>query len=136
MSRSRRGLTIWEVLTGALFAGLCAAWCAPRIERLIWRSQRAEVGYVLESLQIHAHEAGMPSFGAMPRAPSAVSPAAVGWSGGPEGWTPPVPVARGVYFTEQGRFVGVCDVDGDGVPARYVAGPSGPITRETGPDVF
>ncbi|HMV65710.1 MAG TPA: hypothetical protein PKA64_02575, partial [Myxococcota bacterium] len=64
----------------------------------------------------------------------------VAWSGGPAGWTPPAPLARGSYAAEAGPsgvvLVGVCDVDGDGVPARYTATPDGPILRQTPPDVY
>jgi hypothetical protein len=137
--RRRAGLTRWEVLVGLAVVYGLYVWWEPRIQLLILRSRRAEVGMVLDSLQ--AHLAAQPSrFEPSPRSADALTADAVPFTGGPRGWTPPVEHARGVYWTESSgdgvRLVGMCDVDGDGVPARYTTGVVGPIVRETGPEVF
>lgn len=135
-ARHRRGLTRWEVLTGLMcFAGL-VWWYAPRVQVLIYRSRRAEVGYVLEELQIWAQTHGAHAAGPFPQPPDAVGGHRVELVGGPSGWDPPTKLARGSYQIAGGKLIGVCDVDGDGVPARYVATPGGPIVRETAPDVY
>jgi hypothetical protein len=138
--RSRAGLTRWEFALAVLLLGAVAAFWAPRVRVTILRSRRAEVGMVLESLQAwaEAHPGG--TFGPMPRTPAGVGQDRVPWAGAPAGWSPPTETARGSYFTERGVeglvLVGVCDVDGDGVAARYVATPSGAIRLTTPPDVY
>lgn len=133
-------MTRWELVVGTGLLGAVVWFWAPRVERTILRSRRAEVGMVLESLQAWSEAHPGAGFGPMPRGADAVGVDRIAWEGTPRGWTPPSETARGAYFTERGadglQLVGVCDVDGDGVPARYVATPGGSIRRVTPEDVF
>jgi len=132
--RLRTGFSRWELLILLVLAALVVQFWAPRVQVLIWRHRRAEVGMVIDSLQEHFSVHGSARFGPAPR--ESLSVEAVPWSGGPAGWTPPTPLARGSYWVEGGKLHGMCDVDGDGVPARYSATFGGAIVRETAADVY
>jgi hypothetical protein len=160
--RARRGLlTRWELAVGVVLALATAAWVRPRLERATWRTRRAEAELVLESLAEHGAEAHRstgrwPTSDAFPRAEAAVDRDAVPWSGGPDGWTPPLEAARCAYRVERGiergiekgtdkgiegggaavRLVATCDVDGDGVPSVTTLVPGAPAVRATPEDVY
>lgn len=142
--RGRRGLTRWEVAVGlALLAGL-AAWGSDVVRRLTLRSRRAEVPAVLIALAdaariAHRETDAWPAVPSFPRGPGGVGADAVRWPDPPvlEAFVPPVPRARGAYRLEPladggARLVGLCDVDGDGVPAQWeLVLPDGPPRRLT-----
>lgn len=146
--RARRGLlTRWEVAVLVLVAAAVAAYVVPIAQRATWRTRRAEVGMVLDSLQSAeiAWRGGHGSWftlTATPRGADHVGGDVVGWPAElPGGWQPPIDKARGSYHTEPGEgggvvIVGTCDVDGDGVRAVYRAVPGGPIVRVTPEDVY
>ncbi len=140
----RRGLSRWELGLGLGLALLAAALARPRVRTFIWRSQRAEVSLVLESMRIaQVAERGRTgrwfALPASPRGPGGVGRDRVPWA--PDGpWMPPLPAVRGSYRVDGDgdavRFVGECDVDGDGVRAVYVATPGQPTMRVTPSEVY
>lgn len=133
MIRARRGLTVWELITGLLVLAAVVSFAWPRVWTTIHRSRRAEAGWVLSSLQM----AEVGSFATLPRAPDAVGTTPVAWpSALPKGWTPPSATARCSYRGDGGKLVAECDVDGDGVRAVYTATISGPIVRTTPETVY
>lgn len=139
-ARPRAGLTRWEIALALVLA--TAVWniAEPPVRVFMLRTRRAEAGMVLEALQAHLGAGGAGAAGSFPRAPDAVGPDKVPWSGGPARFTPPAATARCSYRID-GSGPGAtahatCDVDGDGVPARYHTAPDGRILRLTDPLVF
>lgn len=134
-ARRRRGLTRWELAIAVLLA--MATWriLEPPVRVFILRSRRAEAGLILESLVQHGLDHPV-SAGPFPRDPAAVDAGRVQLTGGPDGWTPPVRLARCAYTTAGTSATATCDVDGDGVPSRFSARPGGFITRETPEGVY
>lgn len=148
MRRARRGLlTRWELGIGLVLLAATLAYVLPIAQRATWRTRRAEVGYLLESLQkdqaawriTHGAWFDVPM---VPAAPDAIGTHRTPWPSKPiGGWTPPTRMARGAYWTsrtETGalQLHGTCDVDGDGIRAVYVASPRGEIRRLTPEDVY
>jgi hypothetical protein len=137
-------VTRWEVGLALGLGLLTAAYARPRVQTFLHRTWRAEVGVVLEDLRAAqtAHRRAQQDWfdlPASPRSPGHVGTNAVPWSG-TERWSPPLPSLRGSYRTERTdegiRYIGECDVDGDGVRAVYTASPGGAPRRITPDHVY
>lgn len=144
--RPRRGLLRrWEFALGLLLLLAVGAWSRPRLERMTWRTRRAEAEFVLTSLAAH-QAAGWREQGVfrpiaeIPRSAKSIGRDAVPWGALPPGWTPPIPVARCAYAstgTGDGYvLIATCDVDGDGEPSRFTVRPGQATTRATPEDVY
>ncbi len=137
-------LTRVELAVGAALVLGLAAFGRPIVETLVWRTRRAEVPWLLDDLRDQWIASGRVSVaaGPWPQGAGSVGAHQVSFSMEPSGgfWRPSVRSARGSYRIEVGakgvRFVGICDVDGDGQRAVYVATPEAPAERVTAADVY
>lgn len=137
-------MTRWELALGVVLALATASWARPRIERATWRTRRAEAEMVLESLaelqeaRVRAGKGAL-ALAPFPRSEAAVDRTAVPWSGAPEGWVPPLDVARCAYRAEVAgkvRLVATCDVDGDGAPSVTSLVPGERAVRATAEEIY
>jgi len=141
LTRVEGGLAL--LLTGTL------VWLAvPRVRALNEIRMRAEVPYMVDQLRqiaIERRRDGLPAldFGPWPRPETELNGQKVPWAGSIMDdvlLEPPFAQVRGTYTVESTaegfRVVGLCDVDGDGVAAQYVATPSHNARAETEPHVF
>lgn len=139
----RRGLlTRWELLVGLLLALAVTAWVTPIVKRAVWRTRLAEAPWFLDALgaQLTGPDAARAALPPTPRAAEALGSEAVPWPDPPPGGlVPPAPRAYCAYWTSGSppqRLHAACDVDGDGVPARFESVPGGPVTALTPPGVW
>jgi hypothetical protein len=140
MRSPRAGLTRWEVALAVVLGTVVWNVAEPPIRIFMLRTRRAEAGMVLEALQAHLGAGGAGVSGSFPRSEADLGPDKVPWSGGPAGFTPPASTARCSYRVDESgpgaTAHATCDVDGDGVPARYQTAPDGRIMRLTDAMVF
>lgn len=137
MSPRRRGLlTRWELALGGVLVAAVAAYAVPAAQRALWRTRLAEAPWVLDELlaaqAAHQAKAGRWfEMTALPRDPSRVGVDAVPWPEAlPGGFVPPMPAVRCAYWAEVGASPALhaaCDVDGDGVRARFLLRPGGSV---------
>lgn len=144
------GVVIGFMLCGGVPAvGVVAAIAIPNFVMMQLKSKRAEVpasvdGIKIAELSYDAAYDGFLSAGSESEARRLVGKTPHDWPGGHDwdklGWRPDGPV-RGAYWVStsgSGDFEvhGVCDVDGDGVLAEYVATMSTNATLVTPGDVY
>ena len=128
--------------------GVLAAIAIPNFVAMQLKAKRAEVpanvdGIKMAELSYDAAFDGFVAVPAEPRGPASVGKEPKAWESTGDwsrlGWTPDEPV-RGSYWVDvtPGGFTvhGVCDVDGDGERAEFIATVDTNATMQTGRDVY
>lgn len=152
--RSLSTVTIVLITAGVLCAlgtvpvGILAAIAVPNFLTMQLKAKRAELPGNVDGIKTAelAYDAAFDGFvpvGSEAEARRVLGKTPHAWVGGPDweriGWSPGGPV-RGGYWVEVGagdfEVHALCDVDGDGEPAEYVATRSTNATLVTAPDVY
>ncbi len=131
--------------------GIFAAIAIPNFVMYQHRAKRAEVPMNVDGIRVTqiAYQAMFDQYLAAPEPvpldPVMIGPQLVSWPSGTDfeelGWMPDGQV-RGTYWVTVSadgtdfEVHGLCDVDGDGEPAHYIATRHEPATMQTGTNVF